>query len=380
MVLLKSWRRTLRDYSVAVGYWLLLSQSIAWEHFVYSRHEHLSIPFHTWSVICGVWYITIGLLTPPMFYLIEAFPVQAANLWKRGALYLAGYPLFAVSFACLRWALYRPWMPETMGWGPRTMATFFQVLYEMFADELAIYLGIVLAGHAYFYFVLSQKQERERLRMEQALTQSELQALKNQMQPHFLFNTLHGINTLVASDPPRAQQMLMNLSGLLRRSLRQGDSDLVTLAEDLKFAEDYLAIEKMRLGNRLRVEWDVAPDTRNLLVPQLMLQPLLENAIKHGIAPSQSGGCVRFSSRRAAQRLYLEIRNTVCGAEANGSGVGHQNIHARLECLFGTDASLTFNCQDGVAEARVELPALPALETTSQTATEPEVRHASVSR
>jgi hypothetical protein len=230
VVLLKSWRRTLRDYSVAVGFWLLLSQSIAWENFVYARHEHLPIPFHTWAVICGVWYVTIGLLTPPMFYLIEAFPVQAANLWKRGTLYVAGYPLFAVTFACLRWALYRPWIPETMGWGPRNMATFFQVLYEMFADELAIYLGIILAGHAYFYFVLSQKQERERLRMEQALTQSELQALKNQMQPHFLFNTLNGIKTLVGSDPPRAQQMLLNLSGLLRRSLRQGDSDLVTLA------------------------------------------------------------------------------------------------------------------------------------------------------
>jgi LytS/YehU family sensor histidine kinase len=311
---------------------------------------------------------------------VEAYPVRAANVWKRILLYIGGYPVFAFVFACLHWALHRSWQWETMSWAPRSMVTFGQVAYEMFSTEFRIYLGIVLAGHAYFYFVLSQEQERERLRMERALAQSELQVLKNQMQPHFLFNTLHGIKTLVGSDRPRAEQMLQNLSGLLRRSLRRGDTDLVTLAEDLKFAEDYLAIEKMRLGNRLRVEWDVAPDTRNLLVPQLMLQPLLENAIKHGIAPSQSGGCVRFSSRRAAQRLYLEIRNTVCGAEANGSGVGHQNIHARLECLFGTDASLTFNCQDGVAEARVELPALPAVETTSQTAAEQEVRHASVSR
>jgi two-component system, LytTR family, sensor histidine kinase AlgZ len=136
----------------------------------------------------------------------------------------------------------------------------------------------------------------------------------------------------------------------------------------------------MRLGNRLAVEWDVAEDTRNLLVPQFILQPLLENAVKHGIAPCQSGGRVRVSSRRTPHRVVLEIRNTVKGTPAISNGVGHQNIHARLECLFGGDATLKFECRDGVAEARVELPALLALHIAHQPAAGREEFHASAHR
>jgi two-component system LytT family sensor kinase len=357
----KTFRRSARDYSFSIAFWLSFSLLVAWQASVDAREEHLRITLHTLLILHGVRFFTVGILTPPLFYIIESFPVRAAHTWRRVLLYIAGYPVFTTVFACIRWSLHPPWMPETMSWGPRTAMSLFQLTYGMFADELVIYLAIVLAGHAYFYFVLSQQQEREQMLMQQALTQSELQALKRQMQPHFLFNTLHGIMTLVGSDPRRAQQMLLNLSGLLRRSLRQADSDLVTLGEDMKFAEDYLAIEKMRLDERLVVEWEIAADTRNLLVPQLVLQPLLENAIKHGIAPCRGGGWVHVASKRSSHRLTLEIRNSTCGNVVKGNGVGHQNIQARLQFLFGQDAEMIFHCEGNVAEARVSLPALLAL-------------------
>lgn len=361
VILGKNWRRIARDYAFSIGFWLLLSLPVAWQYAIGARHEHRSIPLSALLIINTAWFLTVAFMTPPLFYFIEAFPVQAGNKWKRILLYIAGYPVFTALYACIRLLLYAPWMPDTMHWGPRTLSSLVQFTYYMFADEMVLYIGIVLAGHAYFYFVLAQRQEREQMLMQQALTQSELQALKRQMQPHFLFNTLNGIMTLVSSDPRRAQQMLLNLSGLLRRSMRHGDSDLVTLNEDLKFAEDYLAIEKMRLGDRLSVEWDIAADTRNLLVPQLVLQPLLENAIKHGIAPCRNGGWVHVAAKRNFNRVTLEVRNSTCEFTGKGSGVGHQNIQARLGFLFGSDAVLLFHCQGNVAEARVLLPALLAL-------------------
>jgi two-component system LytT family sensor kinase len=366
VLLVKGFRRTLRDYSLSIGFWVSLSLLVSWQESVAARQEHLPLTFHTLLVLYAVRFLTIGLLTPPLFYIIEKFPVQASNMWRRIWIYLAGYVPFAVVFACIRWVLHTPWLPETLDWGTRTLGTLVDLIYGMFADEFAIYIGIVLAGHAYFYFVLSQQQEREQMQMQQALMQSELQAMKRQMQPHFLFNTLHGITTLVVSDPRRAQQMLLSLSGLLRRSLRHGDADLVPLVEDLKFARDYLAIEAMRLGERLQLKWDIAPDTANLLVPQLILQPLLENAVKHGIAPCRTGGWLQVKALRANNRLTLEIDNSVGDGAVKGTGVGHQNIQSRLSYLFGTDAELTFACDGSVARARVVLPALLSLQRTGR--------------
>jgi LytS/YehU family sensor histidine kinase len=118
----------------------------------------------------------------------------------------------------------------------------------------------------------------------QALAESELQALKSQLQPQFLFNALHGISTLIEVDKARAREMVLKLSSLLRTVLQDGTADLIPLKEELKFAEAYLDIDKMRLGERLEIYWKIPADARQLLVPPLILQPLVENAIVHGAA------------------------------------------------------------------------------------------------
>jgi LytS/YehU family sensor histidine kinase len=199
-----------------------------------------------------------------------------------------------------------------------------------------------------------------------------------QIQPHFLFNTLNGISSLVHSDAGRAEQMILRLSSLLRRTLKQDGSDLVRLADELHLAEDYLDIESMRLGSRMTVRWDIQPETRSLLVPQFMFQLLIENGVKHGIANSRGMGWIEITSRQSQQALKLEVRNSVNGETQQGTGVGHQNIRTRLSLLYGSDARLLFDRKDKIAVATLVLPLLPSTDSKVKTNTvrqfEPEMR------
>ena len=250
--------------------------------------------------------------------------------------------------------------------------------YTTFGDELVFYLAVVIAAHAAIYFQRIQRQELEQLALKEALTQSELQTLQMQIQPHFLFNTLNGISSLVHSDAGRAEQMILRLSSLLRRTLKQDGSDLVRLADELRLAEDYLDIEGMRLGSRMSVRWDIQPETRDLLVPQFMFQLLIENGVKHGIANSRGQGWIEITSRQSQQALKLEVKNSVNGETQQGMGVGHQNIRTRLSLLYGSDARLMFHRRDKIAVATLVLPVFSSTNSEAKAKTvrelEPEMR------
>ncbi len=198
-----------------------------------------------------------------------------------------------------------------------------------------------------------------RAELQQALAASELQALKSQLHPHFLFNTLQGISALTDTDTARAKAMVLKLSSLLRTALEYGNSDLITLGEELKFVENYLDLEKMRLEDRLEVRWDISPETRQMLVPQLVLQPLIENAILHGVACCRGGGWIQLASRRAEDALEIQIRNSVGGKRQGGMGLGLQNTRARLKHLYSDETVFSFDLgSDGVAVTTLVLPAI----------------------
>jgi two-component system LytT family sensor kinase len=251
-------------------------------------------------------------------------------------------------------------MEETMSWGPRSLHTLYELAYSTFADVLLLYLGIIVGAHAYTYFVRGQRQEMDRLRLRQSLAQSELQALRAQLHPHFLFNTLQGISTLIETDPPTAQAMLHKLGSLLRAVLKHGSSDLISLKEELAFVRAYLDLEHMRLGTRLAVRWRIAPDADAALIPQLLLQPLVENAIVHGIAPAREGGWIAIEATVRDDGLLVEIRNSVAAASQPGLQVGLVNVKARLKHLYADDAHFEFLVQREakVAVARLQVPAL----------------------
>jgi LytS/YehU family sensor histidine kinase len=250
-------------------------------------------------------------------------------------------------------------MEDSSMWGPRSLYTLFELAYSTFADLFLLYLGVLMGAHAYTYFIRGQQQEMERLRLRQSLAQSELQALRAQLHPHFLFNTLQGISTLIDSDPATAQKMLFTLATLLRVVAKHGSADLVSLRDELQFLRAYLDLEHMRLGSRLTVRWDIALEAQQNLLPQFVLQPLVENAIVHGISSAREGGWIEISARIRGNRLEVDIRNSVASASQPGLGVGLANVRARLRHLYADEdqASLDFRVEGDRALARLVVPA-----------------------
>jgi sensor histidine kinase YesM len=192
--------------------------------------------------------------------------------------------------------------------------------------------------------------------------QAELKALRAQVNPHFLFNTLHSLLILVRRDPRAAEDALEQFGDLMRYALRvqQGAGDEVLLAEEWTFTQDYLALEKLRLGDRLRLHTDIDEAALSHAVPSFSLQPLLENAIGHAIAPRASGGNLWIRAVVDTGRLSLEVRDDGPGADAAAieasSGTGLRLLRRRLAALYGDGAALTTRIDDGGFTVTLELP------------------------
>ncbi len=199
---------------------------------------------------------------------------------------------------------------------------------------MGVYLGIR-------YYRQSKEQELANQRLQGDLSDARLQNLRAQLRPHFLFNTLNSISALVAACPDRAEQMIARLSHLLRRSLDSDTRSLIPVAEEMDFIRTYLEIEETRFGDRLSIELDVQPETETLPVPALILQPLVENAVVHGIAPFDRPGRITVMSRLEASVLCLSVRDTGPGVPPESSfGIGLSNTQSRLAQLYGDAAHL----------------------------------------
>jgi LytS/YehU family sensor histidine kinase len=276
--------------------------------------------------------------------------------------YLAGAIPFVIVFSCIRVLLLPPWDDVLRRYVPRSGAALVGLVRTGFADQIVIYFAIVVAAHAYEYFERAREEELERSELQQALAASELQALRIQLHPHFLFNTLHGISTLIDSDPKAAKGMIVRLSSLLRAALKHASSDLASLQEEIEFIQAYLDIEKLRLGKRLVVRFTIDPATSQMLVPQLILQPLVENAIVHGVSCNRECGWIEIATQQDDGAFEIQVRNSVGGEGRKGVGLGLQNTAARLKHLYTTGASFSFAIgNDKTATARLVLPALRSL-------------------
>jgi LytS/YehU family sensor histidine kinase len=202
-------------------------------------------------------------------------------------------------------------------------------------------------------------------RLEMQLVQARLDALVGQLQPHFLFNTLHTISAFVLEDPKQANRMITRLSELLRQSFNRERGPLVTLEEELELLDHYVAIQEARFGDRLRVTFRVDPGAGSAVVPTLLLQPLVENAIRHGAVPNGSVAVVEIAAIRSGDRLHLEVRDNGPGlaagagpTNAGGAGLGLTNTRARLSELYGPNHSFDLgNASAGSgAIATIDIP------------------------
>ena len=273
-------------------------------------------------------------------------------------------------------------LPRSRGSGRPRMGPPRPVLFRITVD-VVVYLAIVSGCHAMIFLGRSRQRERVASQLRSHLAQARLEALRNQLNPHFLFNTLNGISTLVHTSPDAADEMIASLSGLLRASLDTAQVHEVRLDREMEILQHYLDIEHARFGDRLRVEKDVPAETVGALVPTLILQPLVENAIRHGIEPRLAPGTVGIRSFRRDGTLVLEVRDNgmgpgIAGEErpggapalgdraadaggmatpGQGRGIGMSNTRARLEALYGDRQRLTMTARpEGGCLVTLEIP------------------------
>jgi two-component system, LytTR family, sensor kinase len=359
------------SYCWSILIWLGFSPVLAGQDKVRLLERGLYTDYWVLLLVNGAWLLAAALLTPPIFSIVRRYPIAKARDVRRIAGYVLGSIPYVIASACVRWIVLPPWNSAAQRFGHRSLQGLIHSTY-IFGDLTRDYILIVVAAHAYWYFTRARDQELEHAELQQALAASELQALKSQLHPHFLFNTLHGISALIDTDGARAKAMVLKISRLLRTALQYGSADLVCLDDELKFVEDYLDLEKTRLEERLDVRWEIGPDTRQILVPQLILQPLVENAILHGVACCRSGGWIEILTRRTNRSLEIHIRNSAGGKRQEGTGVGLENTKARLKCLYSDEAGLFFDIgRDGVVVATLVIPAIGAQRLTVDAAPAP---------
>ncbi|HQV52382.1 MAG: histidine kinase [Flavobacteriales bacterium] len=220
----------------------------------------------------------------------------------------------------------------------------------------------------YTYFIRHRREEIRNLRLETANHENQLQNLRAQMNPHFMFNALNSIRALVDEDPDQAKLAITQLSAILRNALATVKRKTVPLGEELDIVKAYLGLELIRYEERLRVQWNIEPDLNRIQVPPMLLQTLVENAVRHGVAKYADGGDIHISAQKSVNGIVLSIRNsghfeTPGTQQMNGGsnttsrvGIGLRNTRRRLEMLYKGEANLKIQNRDGMVVTEVEIP------------------------
>ena len=305
------------------------------------------------------------LLLPPVVWVALRYPFERPQILRHAGVHLV-MGVAVVVFNQVVCSYFWPLTPmpfDKHGPPPAQMRI---------GPDILIYLMTMSACVAFAHFRQAQERERRAIELEARLAQAQLQALRMQINPHFLFNTLNAISTLVHTDPAAADDMITDLADLFRASLESSDEQEITLARELDLLGRYLAIEQRRFGARLQVEQAIAPELLSTMVPTLALQPLVENAVRHGIEPQKTVGRILISARRDGPNVYLSVADNgtkpVAGHQAAGrpGGVGLANVEARLQQLYGADAALIISQSElGGWLVTLQLPARPVSTPTS---------------
>jgi two-component system LytT family sensor kinase len=284
------------------------------------------------------WYVWAAL-TPVVIWFARRFELQRTN-WLRTLLALAAFglliaPLQSTVEFCLAYSIdiLRHMPQEEMA--RRRQVLWRAIVVETFGN-FVIYALIVCGHYAYEYYLRYREREIRSVELEGRLAQAELQNLKMQLHPHFLFNTLNTISVLMMRDVGLANRMLIRLSDLLRLTLDNAGNQMVTLKQELDFLRGYLEIEQTRFQDRLTINIDVSPAALDASVPNLILQPLVENAIRHGITTRPGAGVIQIRAHVAEKDLHLEVSDDGPGLGSRfKKGIGLKNTEARLAQLYG---------------------------------------------
>ena len=304
------------------------------------------------------WYIWAAL-SPALFWLARRFPISPTTWGRNLVVHLVAAALAAVihetGFALLERATGLAPTPV-----PPLQQSILLYVTKRAAFDLMVYSAIVAVAHALALYRRYLDRERMTLQLETKLARAQLEQLKIQLQPHFLFNTLNTISALLHRDAEAADRVLSRLGDLLRLSLQHSGRQEVMLRQELEFVERYLEIQQTRFQDRLTVRYDADPEALDALVPTLVLQPLVENAVRHAIEPRAGPGHLDIRVRKHDARLSLQVADDGPGLGAaglSGSGIGLANTRARLEQLYGKEHSFTLaNGPSGGLVVTLEIP------------------------
>ena len=319
--------------------------------------------------------IPYALLTPFVFSLALRYPIRGVNWVRRSLLHVILGLIFILFQVALRGITpYAAWDPRSGGWvsaviDPQTHAVAIQwhMLKGMFLasavdDFMFTYVPILLVAHVISYYRGFREGAFRASQLEAQLAKAHLQSLKSQLQPHFLFNTLHSISALILTNPGAADRMLTRLGELLRMSLEDGGVQLTSFSRELDFVNGYLEIEKVRFEDRLEVILDISPDTLDAQVPHSLLQPLVENAVRHGVSRRSTPVTLRIIARRDSHGLHLLVNDDGPGlpgsfGEERKGGLGLKATRERLETLYGNNQHMEIrNVPEGGVEVSIRIP------------------------
>jgi two-component system LytT family sensor kinase len=316
------------------------------------QHGHMAWRIFSWGILT---WLAWAPLTPAIVWLARQYSLLG-EAWKRNLIiHLPAFLLFSVLHSAAGTAITLWIKPfDNMGDSPKTFwPRFLLRIPGSFGSDLLVYGGVVGIFYAIDYYRKYREREFQASRLEAQLAQAQLDSLRMQLHPHFLFNTLNSIVGLVRDNKNGAAvNMLVGLSDLLRHTLEYSSRHEVELREEINFIKLYLSIQEIRFSDRLRIELDIDPRTTKALVPNLILQPLTENALRHGIARSANSGLVGISSAVIDGHLRLTVYDEGAGLpddwQLKGSaGIGLANTIARLQQLYDDDQQFDIRNRDG---------------------------------
>ena len=344
-------------WAVIAGCWTVFA--FAYSSHLYVYHNLLGEPT-TWQLQVAEAFANFGVwaaLTPVILLLARRFPLRAGNWLAFAGVHLAAALVVSLVQVVVHTVLDLGFIHGQFNM--QSMSNGFQALFaRTYHFGLLVYAAVIGIHEVVIAY---RNQEVRSSQLEARLAEARLEALKMQLNPHFLFNTLHAISALMHKDVRDADRMIARLSEFLRMSLESGNVQEVTLERELEFLERYLEIEKIRFRDRLSVEMAIDPETLDARVPNLVLQPLVENAIRHGISKRRGAGRIEIRACRRGDSLELRVLDDGAGLDASGGGategIGLSNTRLRLEQLYGERHSFTAGGRlEGGFEAALIIP------------------------
>ncbi|HKR15741.1 MAG TPA: histidine kinase [Pyrinomonadaceae bacterium] len=352
-------RRLIR-IGVIWGMWTIVALFFSTQVFMMYYSEGQPIPYKRAFLVqasaCYLW----ALVTPLLLWLARRFRIDRNNWLRKVFLHFLFSVAIVITLIGLHFVVY---MILSGRAGSITPIRLLGYLYPNLDRWLLVYWFIFLMSHAFNYYNSYRKGELQASQLRTQLVQSQLEALKMQVQPHFLFNTLHSISALLSKDTEGARKMITRLGDFLRLTLENSGSMEVTLQQEIEFLNGYLEIERIRFQDRLTTEIKIDPDVLDVRVPNLILQPIVENAMRHAVGNSHAGH-VEIAAFPLNGSLHIEVNDNGPGLNVDrsgearrGRGLGLANTQARLVGLYGTEASFEMtNRPSGGLTVSIEIP------------------------